>query len=192
MDKMAPEEMDRLVPFSQLPVIITYRPPAERMEKREALISMHMAFQAIRLGAAYLDLGMDMPQEMRQEIIREKGKTKVIISCHFTDTTPSAKYLGKTMQIMAGTGADTVKIVTMASNARDCMTVLDLIASGKELGVDVSAFCMGAAGRWSRIACLLMGGCMSYASLSEAEKTAEGQIPAAQMRCILEILQYGT
>jgi len=47
---------------------------------------------------------------------------------------------------------------------------------------------MGPLGRISRIACPLMGGYMTFASLEKGQESASGQIPAPDMKKILEML----
>ncbi len=90
---------------------------------------------------------------------------------------------------MVATGADVVKIVTLAREPDDNLRVLNLIPLAKKMGVEVIAFCMGAKGQISRIASLLLGGYLAFASLEADQESAAGQIPVGEMRKILEILK---
>ena len=89
---------------------------------------------------------------------------------------------------MVATGADIVKIVTRARAWEDNLRILELIPKARAMGVGIIAFCMGPLGRISRIACSLMGGYMTFASLEKGQESASGQIPAPDMKKILEML----
>ena len=89
---------------------------------------------------------------------------------------------------MAATGADVVKIVTHASAQTDNLTVLGLIPLAEKMGIGMIAFCMGPLGRISRVACPLLGGAFTFASLKKGQESASGQVPATEMKMILEAL----
>ena len=86
------------------------------------------------------------------------------------------------------TGADIIKIVTKANEPSDNLRVLKLIPLAGQLGVPIIAFCMGEMGKISRLACIIMGGLMTFASVDENTVSAPGQISAAHMTRMLEIL----
>ena len=56
------------------------------------------------------------------------------------------------------------------------------------LKVDVVAFCMGPPGRWSRIACLLLGSPWTYVRLVGGAEAAPGQYTALETRALLDML----
>ncbi len=130
-----------------------------------------------------------MPLEFRQKIFQTRGKSKIILSNHLPDGTPTSDQLEALFKKMAATGADVVKIVTQARDPDDNLRVLNLIPLAKTMGVAVIAFCMGAAGRMSRIAAPHLGGYLTFASLEADQESAAGQIPVREMRKILEILK---
>jgi len=90
---------------------------------------------------------------------------------------------------MTATGAGMVKIITYARAPEDNLRVLGLIPLARELGIKIIAFCMGPAGRISRISTLMMGGHVSFASLEEGQESASGQIPVRKMKQLLEMLR---
>ncbi len=51
------------------------------------------------------------------------------------------------------------------------------------------AFAMGTAGQISRVLCPLVGGYFTYASIAEGKEAAEGQVTAAELRNIYEMLE---
>ncbi len=56
------------------------------------------------------------------------------------------------------------------------------------MGVEMIAFCMGARGRISRVACPLLGGMFTFAALDKGQESASGQMTAKQMKIVLEAL----
>jgi 3-dehydroquinate dehydratase I len=169
------------------PVLVTNRPKrqgglyagaeAERLEILE---------KAVRLGAEWVDLEDDV-DEVWRERFRGRG-ARVLVSHHDFARTPDTGALQGIARRLA-TGADCIKIVTTAGRHQDCWPVLGLIPWGREaFQVDVIAFCMGAPGRWSRVASLLLGSPWSYVRLADGPEAAPGQYSAAEMRTLLEML----
>lgn len=70
-------------------------------------------------------------------------KTKVILSSHNFENTPTDKALETTLQSMWASGADVAKIATTASDITDCARVLTLIKTSQ--GVSMSMHLHGAA-----------------------------------------------
>ena len=81
-----------------------------------------------------------------------------------------------------------VKIVTHARTRADNLTVLGLIPLAEKMYVEIVALCMGPLGRISRISCPLIGGAFTFASLEKGQESASGQVPAKEMKMILEAL----
>ena len=169
------------------PVLITNRPKrhggyfvgaeAERLEILE---------EAVGFGAEWVDLENDVDKQ-RCERFRERG-VRVLISHHDFSQTPETEVLRSRARDLAA-GADCIKIVTTARQHQDCLRVLELIPWGREnLKVDVIAFCMGAPGRWSRVASLLLGSPWTYVRLVDGPEAAPGQYTAAEVRTLLEML----
>ena len=143
---------------------------------------------AIKEGADFIDVESSLPVELREKVFRAKGKSRIIISKHISDYTPSREELEKTLEFLAGTGAHIIKIVTRAKIWEDNFRVLSLIPDARNLGLEIIAFCMGPMGKISRILSCLMGGYLSFASLEEGKESADGQIPIREMRRAIEIL----
>ena len=154
---------------------------------------MELLREAIDLGARYVDIeartGAAAMGRLGRAIRAKKGKTKLIVSHHDLEGTPSRQTLVKRLKACRALGADIVKIVTLAQTAEDNLRVLELIPQALAVGQDIIAFCMGTKGRLSRVAAPLLGSCMSYASLEEGAESAPGQLTAQEMKTILGILQ---
>jgi 3-dehydroquinate dehydratase type I len=110
------------------------------------------------------------------------------MSKHLLNGTPSREKLEEDFRNMVATGADIMKIVTRARKPEDNLRVLDLIPFARNLGIEIVTFCMGPMGRLSRIASPLLGGYLTFASLEQGEESADGQIPVAEMRNLMEAL----
>lgn len=189
LDVMESFDLKKIIQAAAKPVIITYRSKKEggkglaRYETR-----VHHLKSAIAAGADFVDVEFSMPQIYRQEIFKAAGCNKVIISKHFSGNTPPKDRIEDTFEKMAATGAGIVKIVTYAKAPEDNLRILDMIPFAKRLGVNIIAFCMGRSGRISRIFTLIMGGYLSFASLEEGQESASGQIPAREMKKLVEML----
>ena len=103
---------------------------------------------------------------MIQKKARRRG-TKIILSFHDFQRTPSRRDLQKLYARMARWGADVVKIVTFAQSWEDNLNVLGLIPYATARGQKITAFCMGEKGKMSRVMAPLLGAAWTYASLTQ-------------------------
>jgi 3-dehydroquinate dehydratase type I len=189
LDVMEDFDLREIIRVASKPVIITYRskeeggsggaPYGERMDYLK---------EAVKLGADFVDIEYAIPLEHRKLLFEERGHTKLILSKHFHNGTPSKETLEDLFRKMVDTGADVVKIVTHAGSLSDNLSVLGLIPPAVKMGVKIVAFCMGPLGRMSRVACPLLGGVFTFASLKSGQESASGQVPVTEMRMILEAL----
>jgi len=189
LDVMESFDLARVIRSSPLPVLVTYRSVKEGGKgKADYTIRTHHLLKAMEAGADFVDVEFTMPLGFRELIWEHRRKTKLVLSIHLMNRTPSREDLEKTFRKMAATGADMVKIVTRARSWEDNWNVLSLIPLAEKTGVNITAFCLGPMGVISRVACPLMGGSLTFASLEQGEESAPGQIPAQEMNRILEIL----
>jgi len=169
------EEIDVLFADSDVPLIATCR--LEEEPQAPELLE-----RAIKAGAKYVDLEMEAPAAVGRRIresCREYG-TVLIRSYHnFTETPPLA-VLQSILERARQFGGEVVKIVTTATSKADIGPVMELYKDAAP-GTLV-AFCMGEAGRESRLEALRRGAPFTYACLTEADATAPGQWTTAEMR----------
>jgi 3-dehydroquinate dehydratase-1/3-dehydroquinate dehydratase/shikimate dehydrogenase len=149
---------------------------------------------AVRCRAAFVDLELRADPTLRRRLLDEirGGATRLIISHHDFTGTPDAEQLSAILQEQAGSGAHIGKIVTMAHDHLDVLRVLNLQGEAKARNFPLIAFCMGKAGRISRIITLLLGGFMTYAALNAAQATAPGQLTVQQLKATLALLADNT
>jgi len=189
LDVMEEFDLNEIIKSATKPILVTYRSKREG-GRGSAGYGTRVRFlsDAVEAGADYVDVEFKIPLEHRQRIFQNRGSSEIVVSLHLRNSTPSKDKLEALLKNMAATGADIVKIVTQAKTPEDNLRVLGLISMAKKLGVKIIAFCMGPHGRISRVACTLMGGYLTFASLDTGQKSASGQIPAMEMRKILEAL----
>lgn len=171
------EDIDTLFSSTDIPLIATCR-IKESASPEEALRRLTSAATA---GATYIDLEIEAPASVGKKIRRvclDSGSV-LIRSFHDFEETPSLEALSETLSLCRKYGGEIVKIVTTAKSSRDWEKLRKLY--GEEQEGRLIAFCMGEAGRASRLGCLAMGAPFTYASTCTAEATAPGQWTAEDM-----------
>ena len=191
------EEIEGLFGSSDVPLVATCRiaevladlqradgiPDTEKGRREQQIraydITERRLTKAVEAGAAYIDLEMEAPAPMSKRLRKaaQENGTIVIRSYHDFTGTPSREKLAETAAQCREFGAEVIKIVTTARSAADVQTVLSLYDDFDRL----IAFCMGEAGRQSRLDCLAKGAPYTYAALTEDEATAPGQWTTASM-----------
>ena len=189
LDIMEEFDLKEIIKSATKPILVTYRSKKEGGEGSAGYETRvrHLS-DAMGAGADYVDVEFGIPLEHRKAIFQNRGSCKIVVSLHLRNGTPSRERLDLLFKKTVATGADVVKIVTWARKYDDNLRVLELIPKAQAIGIKIIAFCMGPLGRISRIASLSMGGHMTFASLESGEESASGQIPASDMKKILEIL----
>ena len=140
--------------------------------------------RAIEAGARYVDVEIEAQKQMSKRVrsaAHENG-TIFIRSYHDFEGTDSYEALKALVEKCRYHGADIVKLVTTAHSSEDVERVIALYEWAQSENIDLIAFCMGEAGRQSRLDCLKYGAPYTYAALSAEEAAAPGQWPADQMR----------
>jgi 3-phosphoshikimate 1-carboxyvinyltransferase len=165
---LSDEEIEQLFSQSDVPLIATCR-MAEEPSAPEILE------RAIKAGAKYVDLEMEAPAAVGRRIRQacQQWGTVLIRSYHNFDSTPPLSVLESTVERAKTFGAEIVKIAVMAASESDGGVVSALYNNSEPGGL--VAFCMGDAGRQSRLDSLKLGAPFTYACLNEKEASAPGQ-----------------
>ena len=194
---LSPDDIEGLFGSSDVPLVATCRiaevladlqradgiPDTEKGRREQQIraydITERRLTKAVEAGAAYIDLEMEAPAPMSKRLRKaaQENGTIVIRSYHDFTGTPSREKLAETVSQCREFGAEVVKIVTTAQCEADVQTVLSLYDDFDRL----IAFCMGEAGRQSRLDCLAKGAPYTYAAFTEDEATAPGQWTTASM-----------
>ena len=169
--------------------------PQQSREIRAMQIAEKKLIRAIEAGARFVDVELEAQKQMSKRVrgaAHESG-TVFIRSYHDFEGTDSLEALKAVVEKCVYHGADMVKIVTMAHSQADVDKVMALYAwvrEEKASGNDrigaladggLIAFCMGDAGRMSRLDALRYGAPFTHAAFSAEEAAAPGQWPAAEM-----------
>ena len=167
--------------------------PEQSRKIRAMQIAERKLIRAIEAGARYVDVELEAEKQMSKRVrqaAHENG-TIFIRSYHDFEGTDSLEALKAIVEKCVYHGADLVKVVTTADAAEDAEKVLALydwcrsysderIAALADGGL--VAFCMGEAGKQSRLDCLKKGAPYTYAALTEDEAAAPGQWATADMK----------
>jgi 3-dehydroquinate dehydratase I len=147
--------------------------------------------EAVEQEAAYVDLELMAPAQSLKRLQNgiEHALTRLILSWHNFERTPVRAELVVKLKAMQEKGAHIGKIVTMASNFRDVLSVLQLQEDAALMHFPLIAFCMGRPGVISRLATLELGGFMTYCSADNGQATAPGQLSITALRQMLERLR---
>ena len=157
--------------------------PEAAREVKAMMLAEKRLVRAIEAGARYVDVEIEAPKQMSKRVrsaAHENG-TIFIRSYHDFEGTGSLEDLKNVVEKCTYHGADVVKVVTMAHTEEDVQTVMSLYGRCAANG-GLIAFCMGEAGRQSRLECLKYGAPYTYSALTADESAAPGQWPVAEMR----------
>ena len=173
LDLMGELDLPRLLAERPCPVVVTCRAVREGGRWRGSEEArLDVLRRAIDLGVEYVDVEADAIH-----LIRERGRSKLIASSH--DFTAMPADLPGLWRRLAATGADVVKIVGMAGDARDIVPVLQLLAAADRPTI---AIAMGPAGLATRVLALRYRHCLlTFCALETGGGTAPGQIGVDEM-----------
>jgi 3-dehydroquinate dehydratase type I len=172
----------------RLPVIATNRPVREMGAfSGGEEFRLSMLEEAAKSGADWIDLEHDADLN-RIAGFRQAG-AKVLLSWHSPAETPSREALHAKLNSMQKTGADALKMVTLAKSGEDNLRVAELIPLAREeFGIGLIAFCMGQAGKWSRVLSMFLGSPWTYAQFDGQSATAPGQLTVSELRTLIRFL----
>jgi len=155
---------------------------------------VNLLAQAVTLGADYVDVEASTGKRwiggLKAEIEGKGAVTRMIVSHHDFQKTPSWDSLVRRLDACRACRAYAVKIVTYAQSAEDNLRLMRLIPRSLAQGQPIIAFCMGPRGRFSRVLAPLLGSFLTYASLRKGTEAAPGQFTVAEMRKIMDLLGF--
>lgn len=177
--------------------------PEQSREVKAMQIAERRLIRAIEAGARYVDVEIEAPKPMAKRVrsVAHENGTVFIRSYHDFEATDSLEALKAVVEKCLYHGADMVKVVTMAHSPEDVEKVMALYAwcreeaaahngrsrkderhAGELAEGGLIAFCMGEAGKESRLIALKEGARYTYAALTADEAAAPGQWPAEDMK----------
>ena len=175
-----PEKVAAIVKLSKKPLILNLKNAKEKGSFRGNSLAR---FQLLtKSKAAYVDLPLSFGAKLIQRFRQENPKTKLILSFHDFQKTPSLSVLRKLSKQAIKAKADVVKLVGFAKNFSDNLPILQIsheLATAKK---DFITIAMGEKGEITRVITPLLGGLGMFALLDNKNKTATGQIPARRLQ----------
>ena len=142
--------------------------------------------RALEAGATLVDLDRSTAPAVLgavRDLARRLGRG-LIVSHHDFGGTPPAPALRGLVDDCFAKGADVAKLACQAATADDSRRVLALYEGETR---PLVAFCMGEAGRPSRLEALARGAPFMYGSAGAGRETAPGQVEASEMARLLGI-----
>lgn len=188
LDTLRPPAVSPFMERLHCPLLFTNRSVEEGGAYEGAEVErVSLLFEAIRQGAAYVDIELATARHVRDPLVdaARTSKTKLIMSWHDFKETPANNHLQEVVREQHRTGARIGKVVTMAHSHYDVLRVLNLQILAAELKFPLIAFCMGPIGAISRLATTRLGGFMTYAAPSAEKATAPGQFPLETLQALL-------
>jgi 3-dehydroquinate dehydratase type I len=182
MDRMRLTAADVRTIFSRHHnLIATCRPGVFPDDHRKMLL-----LEAIKAGAAFVDVEVDAPAGYREEVMgcAKAGGCAIIVSFHDHAKTPGREELAATVSACFILGADIAKIACMVHTDADNARLLGLLDDARKIVV----VGMGEMGRITRIAASLLGSPFSFACQASGRETADGQIDHETLRTALRAL----
>jgi len=141
--------------------------------------------RALEAGADIIDVELKTPH-VKDFVSSLRGRAPCLISHHDFSGTPSFSSLCDIVEHEISAGAHICKVVTLARNLEDNLTLLKLVRRYAEQ--KIIAFGMGEAGQLSRVLSPLAGAYLTYASAKPGKEAASGQMTIRELRQIYENL----
>ncbi|KAL1327064.1 hypothetical protein AAHE18_13G274600 [Arachis hypogaea] len=176
-----------------LPLLFTYRPNWEGgMYEGDDNTRFHALRLAMELGADYIDIELKVANQF-YDFIRGKtyDKTKVIVSSHNYQQTPSVEDLGDLVARIQATRADIVKIATTALEITDVARMFQIMVHSQVRSVPFIGLVMGDRGLISRILCAKFGGYLTFGTLESGVVSAPGQPTLKDLLHLYNLRQVG-
>jgi 3-dehydroquinate dehydratase type I len=190
LDYLEQPDLSRLFRTRPGPVIATNRRAAEggKWTGSEAH-RLRLLDEALGLGVDCLDVEVATDAAWRRELWSRRGETRLILSWHDFSGTPETGRLEAVLQEMLAAEADILKLITWANRPEDNLRVLSLIPQVRAKGREIIAFCMGPAGKWSRVAAPFLGSFLTFAPFSKKGASAPGQLTVNELRRLWRTLK---
>lgn len=183
-----PNHLAEIPQYSKTPLIATIKPTkyhghfAGTETERQKLIS-----DSAKSGFEYVDVDLGTSNQVQLINNLKQTGTKVIVSFHDFEKTPSITELNRLLEKELAVNADVCKIVTTAKTVNDNLTTLNFVSASSKKAKLV-CFAMGELGKPSRLLSPVFGGYFTFASLDKKRKTAKGQLTIQEMSRVYESL----
>ena len=179
VDRLAKQLGERLVIVFRRQHLEKIRMPSE---KRKGILEM------LRSTAVLVDL--DIGQQADELRHAKMLGLRTIASYHDYNQTPTDVQLAAVVAKMERYSPAIYKLATMCKSQEDSLRLLQLLIKLKAQGKAVVVLGMGELGASSRVLGTLWGNEMTFAPVTDAGKSAPGQLTKEQMETIFKELGY--
>ena len=175
-------EFEEIIKKSSIPLIATYRQYEQGgVRKQNENYRIKVLNKAANIGFDYIDIELTtLKLKSTIDNIKDYG-SKVIISFHNFEETPTINQMEKIIKNQVEMEADICKLVTFAKDISDNVRCIMLTKKISKI-TKIVCFAMGKKGKISRALAPLFGASFTYASLEKGLETATGQISIAEMK----------
>ncbi len=180
-------KFEELAQSTKIPLIATNKLANENgffsgteSERQQRLLN------AAENGFKYVDVDLS---SSTQEIISKLKQLGVepIVSSHTLSGPPTHSAMERVLEQEITNGASICKIVVTAEKIEDNLAVLNFVTSNSARA-KIVCFCMGEAGKISRLLSPVFGAFFTFASLEQGGETASGQMTIGDMRVFYDFL----
>jgi len=154
--------------------------PGTEVERQQRLL------KAAESGFEYVDIELSSSTPKEIDKLKQLG-VKSIVSCHKFDAPLSRSAMDRVLEQEIASGASVCKIVIEAKKIEDNLAVLNFVVA-HSAKTKLVCFCMGEAGKISRLLSPMFGAFFTFASLEEGSETAVGQMTIREMRVFYDFL----
>ena len=128
-------------------------------------------------------------KSLRDEVVTSahQQNTKVIISSHNFEFTPSVDELLTLLKQQKDACADIAKIAFTPKTHEDALNIL-LAQTKTKINIPVIALSMGEFGSFTRVVGPMIGGFLSFTYVDDSSQSAAGQIPLSKMKKLRDLL----
>jgi 3-dehydroquinate dehydratase type I len=160
-------------------LVATCRPGRHDDETR-----LQLLLAAIEAGATFVDVELDAPEPLRNEVLSAARATgcRAILSFHDERGTPSRDELCTIRDRCFDAGADLAKLACWVRGPQDAARLLGMLDSSESLIV----VGMGPLGRIVRLTAPLLGSALAYVCASSGRETAPGQLSRLDFERLLQ------
>ena len=133
---------------------------------------------AAQLGAAYVDVELKAAEAFFAAGGPLPPPTRLIVSSHNYDATPSEPELRALLERLWEAGADVAKLAVMARDVGDAARVLRVLRASRRAAIMLA---MGERGQITRLLAPKYGGHLTFGALSPERASAPGQPTLQQL-----------
>ena len=173
--------------FPHAVVIATCRRAASGGKFRGSVASqLELLSKAAAAGCQLVDVELQTALKCKgEQLPRLRSRAALILSFHDFHGT---KKLPETLEKMRNYPADFYKVVSTATTLTDNVTMMKFLEKESDRH-SLVGLCMGEQGLISRVLGVRAGSAFTFASVSEEERTAPGQVTAQDLRSVYRIEQ---